>query len=557
MGILMSLPVLLPIAEYSATGARIVRRSHGSEDRPPVGLAALPQTVLPEMYGTSQKGSLRLVRGVHPESSAGAYAGLLATLVAAPLAWRSRRYRSRSWFWLVIGFLGMAWPLNVPGLVDLFRLPGMNLMSFNRFVFATTFAILSLVAMGLDSLGRGERPGRRWSWLPVGILIALLGWCFYRTVVPPDSLPRVFAEALLRDPSLRARNEQAALFEIEDTFFRTYWGATVISALGIGAWLLLLFRRKPSGWIVPGIGMLMVGELLRFGYGVSSQCDPNLYFPRIPMLEEIAKAPAGRVIGYECLYPNLSRIHGLRDVRGYDGVDPARMVQLLACGKEENRPVLRAAATLYLVPKMELAPPDGVLLHPVMDMLNVRYILFRGEPPEGVHPPFSGSDYWALANPGALPRVFVPKRVETVVDGQARLEKLADRAFSPRDIAYVEEPVSLPDACAGTATIQSEVPRQISVSVDMETPGLVVLSDLWDKGWHAYLDGREVPILITNHAVRGVVAPAGVSQLEFRYEPASMNLGLKLAGFASLFLLGWALLNGVRRPPPTGEAARA
>ena len=73
----------------------------------------------------------------------------------------------------------------------------------------------------------------------------------------------------------------------------------------------------------------------------------------------------------------------------------------------------------------------------------------------------------------------------------------------------------------------------------METPGLVVLADLWDKGWQAYLNGQRVPILRTNHAIRGVVVPAGSGTLEFRYAPASFDWGLRLCGFALVVLLAW------------------
>ena len=45
-------------------------------------------------------------------------------------------------------------------------------------------------------------------------------------------------------------------------------------------------------------------------------------------------------------------------------------------------------------------------------MLDVRYVIFRGNPPAELHPEFSSPDYWVMKNPRALPRVFVPERVE-------------------------------------------------------------------------------------------------------------------------------------------------
>jgi hypothetical protein len=155
--------------------------------------------------------------------------------------------------------------------------------------------------------------------------------------------------------------------------------------------------------------------------------------------------------------------------------------------------------------------------------------------------------YWVLANQAALPRVFVPKRVQTVADTQIRLLRMSDTNFDPREVAFVDEPVSLVEVSDGTARIEAEVPTRVSVVAEMKTPGLVVLSDLWDTGWKAYLDGRQVPILHADHAVRGVVVPAGTSAIEFRYEPASLRLGVQLASVAAILLLAWAVLAFARR----------
>jgi hypothetical protein len=180
-------------------------------------------------------------------------------------------------------------------------------------------------------------------------------------------------------------------------------------------------------------------------------------------------------------------------------------------------------------------------------MLNVRYVIFRGTPAvlfrgsgaADLRPAFSGPDYWVLTNPNVLPRAYVPGRVETVADDKERLEKMASRDFDPRRVAYVETSSKLPSDCKGTAEITGEIPTRVTLSLDMKTPGLVVLADRWDVGWNAYLDGRRVPILRTNHALRGVEVPAGKATLEFRYEPASFAWGVRLAAAALLATVGW------------------
>jgi uncharacterized membrane protein YfhO len=144
-----------------------------------------------------------------------------------------------------------------------------------------------------------------------------------------------------------------------------------------------------------------------------------------------------------------------------------------------------------------------------------------------------------MVNPRALSRAFVPQRVEVVTEGKARLEKLASPHFDAREVAYIESPVDLPTWSQGDVEIVDERPTKITLSVHMQTPGLAVLTDRWDKGWQAYLSGKCVPILCVNHAIRGVVVPAGAGKLEFRYEPASFAWGLRFAGLGIAGLLGW------------------
>jgi hypothetical protein len=232
-------------------------------------------------------------------------------------------------------------------------------------------------------------------------------------------------------------------------------------------------------------------------------------------------------------------MHGLHDIRGYDSFDPERLVELMMSGADPASACIPYALTQWLTPTAKLGPGGALQLPGVFDMLGVRYLIGRGAPPAGTHPAFEAADYWVLVNSNALPRVFVPRRVETVADDKARLAKLAAEDFDPRAVAYVESAVELPAACRGTAEIAGEIPTSIRLAVRMETPGLVVLADLWDQGWRAYWNGQRVPILRANHAVRGVVLPAGEGTLVFRYAPASFAWGLVLAGLAGAVLLAW------------------
>jgi uncharacterized membrane protein YfhO len=66
---------------------------------------------------------------------------------------------------------------------------------------------------------------------------------------------------------------------------------------------------------------------------------------------------------------------------------------------------------------------------------------------------------------------------------------------------------------------------------------LIILSDVYDDGWHAYVDGKRQPVYVTDHLFRGVAVPAGNHTIEYRYEPLSLHVGLAVTGIASLAIL--------------------
>jgi hypothetical protein len=296
---------------------------------------------------------------------------------------------------------------------------------------------------------------------------------------------------------------------------------------------------------------LLLCELLRFADGFAGQCDPKLYYPNIPVLEQLTKAPPGRVLGVGCLPPMLNEIYRLRDVRGYDSVDPRPIVDLLRAVEHSAVRSPNYARAQAFVPRFPMAREDGRIRAPgILDMLGVRYFIFRGTPPPQARTLMQQDDYWVVENEGALPRAYIPQRVEALADEGLALKRMAADDFEPRRVAYVAERLELPDDCQGTAEIVDEVPCTVAVAAEMRTAGLVVLADQWYEGWRAELDGRDVPIVNVNHALRGVVLPAGKSRVDFHYEPPGFRLGLWLALAAAALLAVWVVRCLFRRETP-------
>jgi hypothetical protein len=174
-----------------------------------------------------------------------------------------------------------------------------------------------------------------------------------------------------------------------------------------------------------------------------------------------------------------------------------------------------------------------------LNLLSVRYVIFRGTPPPGIQPGFQSRDYYVMENPSALPRAFVPEQVEIMTNDGEQLEKLVAPDFNPEKTAFLESSVALPQNCRGSVEIKQETPTHVTVGAQMKTPGLLVLADSWNAGWKATLDGKPVPILRTDYDLRGVVLPSGTSTVDFRYDSDTVRRAFQLAIIAAGIIVGW------------------
>ncbi|MBM3321323.1 MAG: hypothetical protein FJY73_11670 [Candidatus Eisenbacteria bacterium] len=550
LGLALAAPYVLPLGESVRDGSRSVSRLRGElEERPPAGISALPQVVLPNVYGTSLRNSVRIV-GWHVESAAGSYIGLLTALLLAPLAWCNRSHRSTNVLFSILAVIGIGWTLNLPVLVPLGRLPYLNLPSYNRFVFLTAFALLSLAVIGLSHILQA-RPfrWRNWFWVPAAVTVLLVAYCLFRAARLPGYLYTELPNQVATGTAPLGISNMENVAAVRESFRRYFLTGATLSAIALVGWIALRLRGARTRPLPIVLGVLTVGELLLFAWNRAPQCDPELYYPELPIFRELSEREEGRVVGYACFPANLNELYDLRNVCGYDGIDPRRNIDVLNIGKNKRTRGPSHARVGWYVPTFRLQPaeagdldtkgPTSIRLHPVLDMLNLRYVVFRGAPPTGVVPLTQQDDYWLLENPLALPRAYVPERVETVSDEANCLQLMARDDFDPRRVAYAEIPINLPDSCLGSAVIVDEIPREIRIACQMVTPGLLVLSDTWHSGWKAELDGKTVPVLRVNHMLRGVVLPSGSSEVRFRYDPESYLWGLRIMGAALLGLMAW------------------
>ena len=546
-----------PLIEYSHAGERLTRRAAGEEDRPPAGMAALPQIVLPNLYGSTHKGSLRIVTGNQPESSAAGYAGLLATLLLAPLAFCHRDSKNWAFWWLGLLVLSLAWVLDLPGLVQLMRMPLANMLSWNRWMMLTGFAATALAVIGLDGLMKGMVRPRRWFVLPALLTISICVSCLYRLNYMPQEVLNFASQASHAPADALLWGLPAnQVAEMVLNYFRTWYRVGAgLSALTLLGWAVLSSGMRIRSWMVAICGSLMLAELLIYAYGVNPQCDPALFYPKLSALEELKRCAPGRMLCISCLPPNLNLMIGLPDIRGYDAVDPKRLLDVLEFARAPGNSAPREARTIWFLPWSSWAEDGSMRTSPILNMLNVRYLIWSGDLRSDVRTIIRRDGYTVVENKGALPRSFVPVTIQRVEDEPELMDRLRDRTFDAARVSYVTEPVDLPTESRGTTRIIEDESGSVTLDAHMETAGMVVLADLWDKGWRANLDGAAARILVVNHAIRGIIVPEGEHRIVFRYEPASVRIGFLVSGAALVLIFGWAMcvVMGKRRErPPAG-----
>ncbi len=107
-----------------------------------------------------------------------------------------------------------------------------------------------------------------------------------------------------------------------------------------------------------------------------------------------------------------------------------------------------------------------------------------------------------------------------------------------RRTALVDRPLKT-DGLQGTATVVLDRPGHIIVKTASLGRQLLTLTERYDSGWIAFVDGRAEPALAVNGDFIGVVVGPGTHRVSFQYAPRSFELGWRLSatGCAALVLI--------------------
>ncbi|HSU50754.1 MAG TPA: YfhO family protein, partial [Segetibacter sp.] len=179
----------------------------------------------------------------------------------------------------------------------------------------------------------------------------------------------------------------------------------------------------------------------------------------------------------------------------------------------------------------------------VLDILNTKYVI---ENPNATT---------VLARPTNLGPVWFVKGVRFV--NNAKEEMAALDNLNTKDSAVANK--SFSNVLKGSfttdpaATIQLEKNENDVVTYKSKSASeqLAVFSEVYyDKGWNAYIDGKQTPYAKVDYVLRGMMVPAGEHTIVFKFEPKSHAIGWTVTYICSaimLLLLAAAIFISVRK----------
>lgn len=374
-----------------------------------------------------------------------------------------------------------------------------------------------------------------------------------------------------------------ALFELWFWIPRGYnnlWQVLELILFLIGlAIVIFVATQNKKRWILAGliVFFLLFSVMDLFApNGYPSRYDPFTKAPYINFLQEQKGYP--RIVGSDgVLMSNLSNVFGLQDVRYINGTSIATYhnfsfdylrkyrfrkeiplqpwftgmpesfpTQNLSCRHLSKKEISSAREDTVINRRLEQEIKDKL---PFYSLLGVKYILMPKS--KDMNDPYFPLVYQneinIFENPDVFPRAFVSNQVDYIGSWQDAQEKILEPDFDLRNRVVLEE--KIPNDCCkspgpennSSATIKDYKNNKVVIEAFTETPGILVLTDVFYPGWEAKIDNQPAKIYRVDGLLRGVYLEPGNHTVAFKYSPRGFKIGL-LVSLSALLACGVLLI---------------
>lgn len=298
---------------------------------------------------------------------------------------------------------------------------------------------------------------------------------------------------------------------------------------GVALLALIFLLGKPNANTLKPITWLLCLDLLLFSWRFNSTSPRATFFERPSALGYLQEHRDGRrVLSLGTLRPNTGVPFGILDVGGQDSVYPGSVNRLL-CGLETGNPDSHVFADMTF--------PLTNWQSPVLPWLGVGWLLAYPQQKlpdtfEAVHQQSNGITLYRW--PGAPPVAY---RISTAAPSLGSRQDLSEALQKTGHFRVGTDEGKVSEFRTRLSAVQVIDQRPGAWSIYGQGPGWLVVSETFDPGWSARLDGTPVALQLAQGAFMAVALPAGAHRLELDYQPPRLRLGLGLAGLTFSFLL--------------------
>jgi len=429
------------------------------------------------------------------------YGGAILVFLAFLGIWAAPKESLYTFGAIIIFSLLLSWGKNLAwfnyALFDI--LPGYN--KFRAVSMALGVTLFAIPVLGMISLERlVQKNDLKPLFLGGGIvagltlILAVASGAFFRFEAPVDAnLPEWLASAMQTD---RKAMLSASAWK---SFGFIIAGAALV---------FLNLKGKISDLILGGglialIAVDLISVNRQYLNSESFQANPSRqYFTETPAEKEIAQDPDYfRVLSLtEGLTQGARTSYRFNSLGGYHGAKLRRYQDLIDYQLQSE--------IQDFVSKAQEGNFDWQGIS-VINMLNTKYLI-AGQDANSV-----------FENPAANGAAWIPSEVVPVQSNEEEITEIGEIDTKTQATVNTEEFGNI-SAGSGNVALSSQSPNELRYSVNMESAGLVVFSEIhYPKGWKATIDGAEQEILRVNYLLRGLEVPTGSHEVIFAFEPSS------------------------------------
>lgn len=175
------------------------------------------------------------------------------------------------------------------------------------------------------------------------------------------------------------------------------------------------------------------------------------------------------------------------------------------------------------------AGPLDLTKYGVLNMLNAKYFIYGTEANQ------------VFLNTSANGNAWFPSEIAMVNSPNEELARIGEvntRRVAVIDQSRMKVSGAVNTDSAASITFIEKKPYWQKFETQTSSGGLAVFSEIYyPVGWHATIDGNEVPILRADYALRALEVPAGKHVVEFTFSPKPYVVGNKVTMVVSILLV--------------------